>query len=68
MMITIQDKHAWHKRLIIFPRVIEGRLALFESVFRRWNPKKYFRVIDPYDPGDYVGGWEYRLAAAGERQ
>ncbi len=40
-------------------RTEQKRWAWLRKVIRVWNPKKHWQILDPYDYGDYVGGWEY---------
>jgi hypothetical protein len=56
----------WQLHRVWWPvQTIGGRTVWpFQMVQRRWNPKLYFRAIWMDDPGDYEGGWEYRLPAA----
>lgn len=64
-IVNSQDGE-WHQWFAWLPVDTEcGNRVWMESVERRWNVKKNFRVIDPYDPGDYDGGWDYRLFHTG---
>jgi hypothetical protein len=57
----------WEKWFAWYPvETIGHHWAWLKTVGRRWNWKMNFRIIDPYDPGDYDGGWEYRLLPATE--
>lgn len=50
----------WRVWFAWYPVNIKGRLVWLRRVHRRWNPNINFNIIDPYDPGDYDGGWEYK--------
>jgi len=52
---------AWHS-----VETICGHRVWWERVERRWNTEKSFRIIDICDPGDYDGGWDYRIIPIGE--
>lgn len=58
------DKTEWRPWFAWFPvKAEDGSWAWLESVQRRWNAQLYFTFIHPDDPGDYCGGWEYRVLA-----
>lgn len=61
MIWLLKDRDDWQETFLIFPTEIKNQLVWLETVERRWNPNKNFRCIDHYDPGEYDGGWDYRL-------
>jgi hypothetical protein len=53
-------KDTWQPWFAWYPvKTQDGYRVWLETVFRKWNYEKNFRIIDPYDPGDYDGGWDY---------
>lgn len=47
---------AWHPC-----RTLGDRFVWLRAVQRRWNPNINLCSIWMDDPGEYEGGWEYRL-------
>lgn len=37
----------------------QKKVAWLRKVIRVWNPHADLRCITVYDPGEYVGSWEY---------
>jgi len=62
MRIAPKNKEQWHSWWAWHPvRTKEGVLVWLEPVQRRWNPDTNLRIIDPYDRGEYEGGYEYTI-------
>jgi len=52
----------WKKSFAILPvKVQSGEVVMLGYVERRWTQNLNLCLIDPFDIGEYVGGWEYRL-------
>lgn len=50
-------KQAW---FAWFPVItMQGKVAWLRKVVRVWNPEGSIQVLTSYDPGEYVGSWEY---------
>jgi hypothetical protein len=65
MCAAVQHLSQWRGWFAWHPvRTLSGRLAWLKSVQRRWEPLKNFRAVWMDDPGDYEGGWQYRLSPA----
>ena len=65
-----QDREEWHPHRVwncwLFSvKCLDGTHVWGETIERRWSRDiGQTRIIDPYDPGEPVGGWEYRLPQA----
>lgn len=60
MRFQARDKEQWHDWFAWWPVLVGGELVWWERVQRRWNSGTNLVCIDPYDPGEYAGAWEYR--------
>lgn len=61
MRWKIQDMKEWHRWFAWYPVKVGDTLYWLEYMERRWIVEKNLRLIDPYDFGEYEGGWIYRL-------
>lgn len=53
----------WGRWFAWYPvRTLSGRLVIWRWIERRWNPNTNFNLLTSWDPGDYDGSWEYRMA------
>jgi hypothetical protein len=54
------DKQRYHRWFAWHPVVTkDGFVVWLAPVYRKWDSKKYLTCIDPYDLGEYEGGWDY---------
>lgn len=61
MKINLEPSREWERWLAWHPIFTgDGAFVWMETVVRRWDDKKYLRIVDMYDRGDYEGGWEYK--------
>lgn len=64
-MIFNNPDENWVKWFAWRPVDIERGIAWLCYVERRWVKDFELRIITPYDPGEYVGGYEYRALSNG---